>query len=162
MKIGGHGSAFASLPTGFAACSFPDDHRVVGVSRTQGEGQGCSSGVWGKSRGPQGQFLPESLGEGGCTALASGSAPPGFLLPRPVSSSLSFITFSHSDPCFSLSDVESLSPVPLFCYPKDRSPPGSSVRGDAPGKKTAVGCHALLQGDRPNPGIGPPSPVLAA
>ena len=96
----GHGNAIASLPTAFAACSFPDDHKVVGVSRTQGEGQCCSSGVWGKSQGPQGQFLLEGLGEGGCTALPSASAPPGFLLPRPVTSSVSFMTFSHSDPCF--------------------------------------------------------------
>ena len=28
----------------------------------------------------------------------------------------------------------------------DCSPPGSSVHGDSPGKKTGVGCHALLQG----------------
>ena len=28
----------------------------------------------------------------------------------------------------------------------DRSPPGSSVHGDSPGKNTGVGCHALLQG----------------
>ena len=30
--------------------------------------------------------------------------------------------------------------------PMDCSPPGSSVCGDSPGKNTAVGCHALLQG----------------
>ena len=28
----------------------------------------------------------------------------------------------------------------------DCSPPGSSIRGDTPGKNTGVGCHALLQG----------------
>ena len=28
----------------------------------------------------------------------------------------------------------------------DCSLPGSSVRGDSPGKNTGVGCHALLQG----------------
>ena len=28
----------------------------------------------------------------------------------------------------------------------DRSPPGSTVLGDSPGKNTGVGCHALLQG----------------
>ena len=37
-----------------------------------------------------------------------------------------------------------LSPAP--CDPVDCSPPGSSVRGDSPGKNTGVGCHALLQG----------------
>ena len=31
----------------------------------------------------------------------------------------------------------------------DCSPPGSSVHGDAPGKNTGVGCHALLQGILP-------------
>ena len=31
-----------------------------------------------------------------------------------------------------------------LCNPKDRSPPGSSVRGDSPGKSTGVGYHALL------------------
>ena len=33
-----------------------------------------------------------------------------------------------------------------LCDPMDCSPPGSSVHGDFPGKNTAVGCHALLQG----------------
>ena len=28
----------------------------------------------------------------------------------------------------------------------DRSPPGSSVHGDSPGKSTGVGCHSRLQG----------------
>ena len=28
----------------------------------------------------------------------------------------------------------------------DRSPPGSSVHGDSPGKNMGVACHALLQG----------------
>ena len=31
-------------------------------------------------------------------------------------------------------------------------PPGSSVHGDSPGKKTRVGCHALLQGIFPTQG----------
>jgi len=39
----------------------------------------------------------------------------------------------------------------------DRSLPGSSVHEDSPGKNTAVGCHALLQGisptQRQNPGL---------
>ena len=35
---------------------------------------------------------------------------------------------------------------PTLCNPMDCSPPGSSVHGDSPGKKTGVGCHALLQG----------------
>ena len=35
---------------------------------------------------------------------------------------------------------------PTLCDPTDCSPPGSSVRGDSPGKHIGVGCHALLQG----------------
>ena len=46
---------------------------------------------------------------------------------------------------------------PSLCDPMDRSPPGSSVHGDSPGKNTAVGCHFLLQGIFPsqesNPGL---------
>ena len=34
---------------------------------------------------------------------------------------------------------------PILCDPMDRSPQGSSVHGDSPGKNTGVGCHALLQ-----------------
>ena len=41
--------------------------------------------------------------------------------------------------------------------PLDCSPPGSSVHGDSLGKNTGVGCHALLQGIFPNPGIEPGS-----
>ena len=47
-----------------------------------------------------------------------------------------------------------------FCDPMDCSPPGSSVHGDSPGKNTGVGCHALLQGNLPNPGTEPTSPAL--
>ena len=36
---------------------------------------------------------------------------------------------------------------PTLCNPMDCSPTGSSVHGmDSPGKKTGVGCYALLQG----------------
>ena len=44
----------------------------------------------------------------------------------------------------------------------DCSPPGSPVHGDAPGKNNGVGCHALLQGNLPDPGIEPRSPALQA
>ena len=46
-----------------------------------------------------------------------------------------------------------------LCHPMDCSPPGSSVHGDSPGKKTGEGCHAFLQGIFPiqdqgsNPGL---------
>ena len=33
-----------------------------------------------------------------------------------------------------------------LCDPTDCTPPGSSVRGDSPGKNTVVSCHALLRG----------------
>ena len=39
---------------------------------------------------------------------------------------------------------------------------GSFVHGDSPGKNTGVGCHALLQGNLPNPGIKPRSSTLQA
>ena len=44
---------------------------------------------------------------------------------------------------------------PTLCDPMDCSPPGSSVHGDSPGKKTAVGCCALLQGIFPTQGSNP-------
>ena len=34
--------------------------------------------------------------------------------------------------------------------------------GDSPGKNTGMGCHALLQGNLPNPGIEPRSPAMWA
>ena len=42
-----------------------------------------------------------------------------------------------------------------LCYPRDCSPPGSSVHGDSPGKNIGVGCHALLQGIFPTQGLNP-------
>ena len=44
---------------------------------------------------------------------------------------------------------------PSLCDPMDCSPPGSTVHGDSPGKNTGVGCHALLQGIFPTPGLNP-------
>ena len=44
---------------------------------------------------------------------------------------------------------------PTLCDPMDCSPPGSSVRGDSPGKNTGVGWHALLQGIVPTQGLNP-------
>ena len=46
-----------------------------------------------------------------------------------------------------------------LCNPVDCSP-GSSARGDCPGKNIGVGCHALLQGSLPNLGIEPRPPTL--
>ena len=40
-----------------------------------------------------------------------------------------------------------------LCNPMDGSPPGSSVHGDSPGKKTGVDCHSLLQGIFPETGL---------
>ena len=45
-----------------------------------------------------------------------------------------------------------------LCYPRDCSPPGSSVHGDSSGKNTGVGCHALLQGIFPIQGSNPGLP----
>ena len=44
---------------------------------------------------------------------------------------------------------------PTLCNPMDCSLPGSSVHEDSPGKNTAVGCHALLQGIFPTQGSNP-------
>ena len=48
----------------------------------------------------------------------------------------------------------------------DYSPPGSSIcgknTGKSPGKNIGVGCHFLLQGNLPNPGIKHGSPALQA
>ena len=44
------------------------------------------------------------------------------------------------------------SSFPTLCDPMDCSLPGSSVQEDSPGKNTAVGCHALLQGIFPTQG----------
>ena len=51
---------------------------------------------------------------------------------------------------------------PTLFHPMGCSLPGSSVHGDSPGKKTGVGCHALLQGIFPNPGIECRSPAFQA
>ena len=58
--------------------------------------------------------------------------------------------------------VKSLQSCLTLCDPLDCSLPGSSAHGDSPGKKTGVGCQALFQGDPPNPGIKPVSPVAPA
>ena len=44
---------------------------------------------------------------------------------------------------------------PTLCDPMGCSPPGSSVRGNSPGKNIGVGCHALLQGIFLNQGLNP-------
>ena len=41
------------------------------------------------------------------------------------------------------------------CDPREYSPPGSSVRGDSPGKNTQVGCYFLCQGIFPTQGSNP-------
>ena len=42
-----------------------------------------------------------------------------------------------------------------LCDLTNCNPPGSSVRGDSPGKNTAVGCHTVLQGIFPIQGLNP-------
>ena len=55
-----------------------------------------------------------------------------------------------------------LQSCPTLCKSMDYSLPGSSVHGDSPDKNTGVGCHFLLQGDLPNPGIELAFPALQA
>ena len=56
-----------------------------------------------------------------------------------------------------------LQSCPTVYHGKDCSPPGSSVRGDSPGKNTGeLGATGLLcppPEDLPHPGIEPPSPA---
>ena len=54
--------------------------------------------------------------------------------------------------------VLSCSVVSDSCDPTDCSLPVSSVHRDSPGKNTAVGCHALLQGIFPTQGLNPSLP----
>ena len=61
----------------------------------------------------------------------------------------------HPHACMSAKLLQS---CPTLCNPTDCSPPGSSAHGDSPGKKTGVGCHALLQGVLPTQG---PTPHLS-
>ena len=49
-----------------------------------------------------------------------------------------------------------------LCNSMDCSPPGSSYSWSSPGRNTVVGCHSLLQGGLPNPGIESRSPALQA
>ena len=59
--------------------------------------------------------------------------------------------------CVLIQSVMSNSLQPRGC-----SPPGFSVHGYSPGKNTGMGCHALLQGNFPNPGVEPRSLALQA
>ena len=47
---------------------------------------------------------------------------------------------------------------PTLCNPMNYRPPGSSVRGDSPGKNAGVGCLSLLQGVFPTQGLNPGLP----
>ena len=58
------------------------------------------------------------------------------------------------------SESEVAQSCPTLCNPVDCSPPGSSVRGIFQARR--VGCHFLLQGNLPDPGIEPRSPALQA
>ena len=68
-------------------------------------------------------------------------------------------------PCTSLESPRkagsSESEVAQSC-PTLRDPIDCSLPWDSPGKNTGVGCHFLLQGDLPDPGIEPRSPTLRA
>ena len=51
---------------------------------------------------------------------------------------------------------------PTLSDPVDCSPPGSSVHGIPQARITGAGCHFLLQGNLPDPGIVPGCPALQA
>ena len=44
---------------------------------------------------------------------------------------------------------------PTLCNPMNCIPTGSLCQWDSPEKNTGVGCHFLLQGNLPDPGIEP-------
>ena len=75
-----------------------------------------------------------------------------------ILSLISYITasFIYSLLSSNIQKVKSLSRVQLFVTPwtvADQAPPSMGF----PGKSTGVGCHFLLQGDLPDPGIKPAS-----
>ena len=80
---------------------------------------------------------------------------PPFWIPFPLSSPQSI---RYSSQCWAVLCLVTLL-CPTLCNPMGWGLPSSSVHGDSPGKNTGVGCHALLQGDLPNPGIEPRSPA---
>ena len=87
----------------------------------------------------------------------------------PVTGWLTACLLEQGCVCLSLNCVLTLcnskEPTRLLCpwgFPMDCGPPGFSVHGDFPGKNTGVGCHFLLQGNLPDPGIEPGSPALQA
>ena len=60
--------------------------------------------------------------------------------------------------------TQPLQSCPTLCDLMDCSPPGLLCPWDSPSENTGVGCHFLLQGDLPHPGIKPVSlmsPALA-
>ena len=56
--------------------------------------------------------------------------------------------------------AKSLQSCPTLCKPYE--PPRLLCQWDCPAKNTGVGCHFLLQGNLPNPGIEPMSLVSPA
>ena len=68
-----------------------------------------------------------------------------------------WVVRSSSDPVV----VQSLSCVRLFSNAIDCSPPISFVLGISQARNTGVGCHFLLQGIFPNPGLESMAPELA-
>ena len=58
--------------------------------------------------------------------------------------------------------AKSLQSCSTLCDPMNCGSPGSSVRGDSPGKNSGVGCHALLQGIFLIEPLSPESPALQA
>ena len=66
--------------------------------------------------------------------------------------------------------MEQNCPQTLLCFvvlvtcnslqPPELQPARLLSPWDSPGKNTGVGCHSILQGDLPNPGIEPQSPAL--
>ena len=63
-----------------------------------------------------------------------------------------------ADACWRFECLLSHSVMSDSCIPMDSSLPGSSIRGDSPGKNTGMGCHTLLQGIFLTQGLNPGLP----
>ena len=88
------------------------------------------------------------------TAAYQAPPPMGFSRQEFMSVQIFIVYFSIE------SESEVAQSCPTLCNPVDCSLPGSTVPGILQARILGVGCHFLLQGNLPSPGIKPESPAL--